>query len=76
MKHQFENYDRFNLHTYLPITEVPSVLDNDDKMYIGTYEGTLQLDLKKLQKAPLFHQLPSRKLIFVKMMNFPFHHLF
>ena len=50
-KHQFENYDRFNLHTYLPITEVPSVLDNDDKMYIGTYEGTLQLDLKKLQKS-------------------------
>lgn len=51
VKHQFENYDRFNLHTYLPITEVPSVLDNDDKMYIGTYEGTLQLDLKKLPKS-------------------------
>ena len=27
------------------------MLDNDDKMYIGTYEGTLQLDLKKLQKS-------------------------
>jgi len=53
-KHQFENYDRFNLHTYLPITEVPSVLDNDDKMYIGTYEGTLQLDLKKTPKKFLY----------------------
>lgn len=47
----FETYDRFNLHTHLPITEVPPVLDNRNRMYIGTYEGTLQLDLNNFSKS-------------------------
>lgn len=47
----FEAYDRFNLCTSLSITEVAPVMDNKNRMYLGTYEGALQIDLKQLKKS-------------------------
>lgn len=47
----FETYDRFNLCTNLSVTEATPVIDNENRIYLGTYEGALQIDLKQLKKS-------------------------
>ena len=44
-------YNHYNLHTTLPITECPPILDKMGRMYIGLESGLLRLNIAHLQKS-------------------------